>query len=397
MAFLSFHIIVKLLSFFFLLELLGTGSASLQLLQWNPHWQCTAWNASGYRENAAMKLKDMLEESDIDFANIIEFEVGSQLLPANWTDINASCGWDTTTLVYNKQRWRPASSVGAGASGCMGSGSGPFIVQQFDRICDAGSGIPSGGDGLESLLVIGAHFPSPRVSSESWAAEQTGGLREALQAIVNATRVDKVVLIADTNAGSSTSNSDIGSSVGLPGGSFVGTSMEPTCCFHSGFPENSTFDRIIANFGGAMDTAVLMGDPVPAWAEVIQPGTGVKGGFHKPLHGVLLFGDGDSERARSGEPEVTGATPAAPATSTTEPHETVGERPQGGRGGNLDMLGDIFLVLVLLFVTSIVLFLCWRIVLHSRRGSRLMAQGETNPTKVDVESGAAETTEVDGK
>jgi len=328
----------------------------------------------------------MLQDSDIDFANILELEVGRNSLPATWAEINTSCAWDSMALVYNHQRWRPASSPGAGVAGCMESGSGPFIIQQFDSVRSTGPGALNSNFDLERLVIIGTRIPHPEVFAESLVSDQTSGLSEALRAVVNATRVDRVVLMADTKEDPSTPSSTLGSYLGMHG-SIVSTSLEQTCCFYDGFLGNSTFDRIIANFGSGMETVVLMGDPIPDWAQEIQPGTGVKGGFHKPLRGVLLLGNDRRVAGPSKDGAASTSTPA-PAMDVKMPGDNIGETRHGSILRS-DMIGDIFIGLMLMFVTSAVVFFGLRLRQHSQRDPSLLAMRETRQARAtDVEVGA---------
>lgn len=267
-----------------LFGLLASGRAfpDLQLLQWNPHWQCFAWNTNNCTAEASRVLPELLLETDIDFANIIEFDADLPL-PESWSSIrsNRSCGKDIVDLVYNHVRWQPSGEV---VSDCMERSplDRPFVVQQFKNTNTS-----------EEVIVIGAHFPHP-ASYVFSTMNEAQVLRDALQVYLRKTSVERVLLIADTNELVNVSSARIMRYLGVPEGPIVSTSLERTCCFDNGFPAPSTFDRIVANFGGHMETTVLF-DPLPYWAkEVEDPNdpSSRKGAFHKAVTGTLSMSPG---------------------------------------------------------------------------------------------------------
>lgn len=258
--------------------ILGSGFPDLQLLQWNPHWQCFVWNPNNCSAEAAAILPQILQDSDIDFANIIEFEVPNFTLPSNWTGIpsNDSCGIDQVDLIYNNVRWLPS---GPSVKGCMAPKDRPFIIQQFTDTNTS-----------EGVIVIGAHFPHPASFTLS-TLKEVEVLKIALQSALSTTAVKKVVLIADTNEWRSVSSSRIMKYLEVPAGPIVSTSLETTCCFDNDFASWGAFDRIIANFGAEMVTEVLF-DPLPAWAQEFQnvsDPSSRKGAFHKAVKGTLII------------------------------------------------------------------------------------------------------------
>eukprot|EP00931_Biecheleriopsis_adriatica_P002698 TRINITY_DN10374_c3_g1_i2.p1 TRINITY_DN10374_c3_g1~~TRINITY_DN10374_c3_g1_i2.p1 ORF type:complete len:467 (+),score=82.70 TRINITY_DN10374_c3_g1_i2:23-1423(+) len=290
--------------------LASCARGDLQLLQWNPHWQCFAWNSNDCAAQARKSLQAMLQGFDVDFANLIEFEDDGFSMPAGWTSIRSSlsCGKDRLDLVYRSTKWRPAATTGAGAKGCMVQHDRPFIVQQFDSI-----------GGSDSIIVVGAHFPHPASNTDSTL--QADVLQTALQDILAVTGIDKVVLLADTNESPSVSSSRLMSFLGIPGET-VSTSLQPTCCFDNSFPSWGTFDRIIANFGLQMQTQVLH-DPLPTWAHEVQLASSRRGAFHKAIKGVLVtddstFGGSSTAIGSSTIPATTtGPRTLADTTSTT--------------------------------------------------------------------------------
>jgi len=256
-------------------------------------------------------MRAMLQDSNIDFANLIEFDDFSNLtsIPDAWAWLQTTCGRDRVALLYNASRWRIASLGGAGQVGCMISEDRPFIVQAFERIDIATKG---SFDALDSVVVIGAHFPHPSRFNESLSDDLVLPLRLALQSVIEASATSEVVLIADTNEFTSTSSDLIKSYLELPGNITMSTSLEQTCCFDNGFPTWDAYDRIIANFGSGMETVVLMDSPLPLWAQQVNPVTQKKGAFHKPIKGILKIAEG-----HTGPAVTTSSTSSTSATTTT--------------------------------------------------------------------------------
>jgi len=255
-------------------------------------------------------MRAMLQDSNIDFANLIEFDDFSNLtsIPDAWAWLQTTCGRDRVALLYNASRWRIASLGGAGQVGCMISEDRPFIVQAFERIDIATKG---SFDALDSVVVIGAHFPHPSRFNESLSDDLVLPLRLALQSVIEASATSEVVLIADTNEFTSTSSDMITSYLELPGNTTMSTSLEQTCCFDNGFSTWGAFDRIIANFGTGMETVVLMDSPLPLWAQQVNPVTQKKGAFHKPIKGILKIAEG-----HTGSAVTTSSTSTTMSTTT---------------------------------------------------------------------------------
>jgi len=254
----------------------------LRLLQWNPHWQCFAWNTNNCSAEAAATLPMLLEESDIDFANVIEFEAPGWSPPENWTSIDSTCGIDLVDLIYNNVRWELS---GPGEKGCMVEAMNetkrdrPYLIQQFINTNTS-----------EGVIVIGAHFPHPASFTVS-TFKEAEVLKGALKRVLNATDVQKVVLIADTNEWTSVSSESLMSYLGAPGDTVVSSSLERTCCFDNDFAAWGAFDRIVANFGAEMETEVLF-DPLPLWAHEVKnvsDPASRRGAFHKAVRCVLLM------------------------------------------------------------------------------------------------------------
>lgn len=259
--------------------LLGDLFQDLHLLQWNPHWQCTAWNVSNCAFEAGKALSQLLRSLDIDFANIIEYREPGYVLPEPWSSVpSATCGLDVLDLVYNRALWAAIPSNASNWTGCMQEAPAdrPFLIQEFARLRTS-----------ERLVVVAAHFPHPP-TIWSQSMEEAVVLKKALREVLGSTATRRVLLIADTNEYPSTSNRHIAEYLGFPGGVVVNTSLEPTCCFDTDFAEWGTFDRILANFGDVMETRVLF-DPLPEWAKEQRGGR--RGAFHKAIHGVLRSQD----------------------------------------------------------------------------------------------------------
>lgn len=243
-----------------LLSFVISRASALNLLQWNPHWQCFVKNEKNCKENAEAALESLLAHYDVDFANIVELADNNYSLPVPWVWITKDCGKDRTALIYNSSRWAPGTMEGSGAEGCMEEGRDrPFVVQQFT------AKVP--GQLVPQVVVIGAHYPH--------TAEREA-LKQSLAFVLSATKVPEVILIADTNENSWVSNDNIMKDIGQ--GAVTGTNLERTCCYNDNFYEAHTFDRIIANFDGVMSTTVLF-DTLPYWART--------GEFHKGILGQL--------------------------------------------------------------------------------------------------------------
>jgi len=282
----------------------------INVLQWNPHWQCFVWDEQDCKGEAERQANEWLAALDLDFANLIEFADPNFTVPSGWTALTAHCDHDLVSLVYNDRRWRADPSPAARADGCLVAsfnGSAPdrpFVVQRFERLGSNESTAVSNAtvaNGTNvtnvtgvvnvpsSVIVIGAHFPHPVTVAGDLPDEQFAILRVPLQAMMNSTGTRDVILIADTNLAANIPSTSIATSIGMPGTDIVSTSLERTCCFDVDFrftPE-FTFDRVIANFGVDMMTKVLIEEPIPAWAQQVKGSS--KGAFHKPVQGAILW------------------------------------------------------------------------------------------------------------
>lgn len=249
--------------------------APQNLFVWNPHWQCFVWNQNDCAENVEEALNMFLVAFDVDLAAVIELDDASYQSPSGWDFIVGKCGHDLVHLFYNTLRWTPS---GPQSIGCLQTDPGdrPFVIQQF---------VGTSGD---KVIAVAAHFPHPTFSTEVSVyvqTAQTEHLRTALEAVRRESGIDKVVLMADTNAWSWISNEFIWrQQLGLPG-SLVSTRLMQTCCLDADFPPAFTFDRIMANFGDDIQsTALYMGD-LPNWTHQVK-GTKI-GAFHRPVFARL--------------------------------------------------------------------------------------------------------------
>eukprot|EP00929_Paragymnodinium_shiwhaense_P089193 TRINITY_DN49391_c0_g1_i2.p1 TRINITY_DN49391_c0_g1~~TRINITY_DN49391_c0_g1_i2.p1 ORF type:complete len:460 (+),score=89.73 TRINITY_DN49391_c0_g1_i2:179-1381(+) len=266
---------------------------TLNLLQWNPHWEC--FKDSNCSAGAKAALNELLVARDVDFANLVEFEEG-WTAPTGWQAVRKTCGVDTTLLIYNSERWRPLRGgvVEASFDGCLERNENgddrPFAGQVFEA---ANASLDLG------VLVVGAHYPHV-----GFYEMGTAGLAESVQKALAATNCTAVIAIADFNVDLSKSWAvpesldGAGSSeklledVGAPGGSdaVVSSELQKTCCANDGF--SYTFDRVISNFGRAMDTTMLFHNPsdettIPSWAVINSTEIGHASEFHKAIFGKL--------------------------------------------------------------------------------------------------------------
>jgi len=237
-------------------------STALNILTWNPHWECFSsghWISENCKQGATDYLNQLLVQG-VDFANIVELMDDSYQAPAGYGMLHSTCRWDRTTLMWNQATW---TAVGEPTRGCMEAykPDRSFIVQVFEH---------RGNSGMR-LAVVGAHFPHGSL-------DRLEGINELGNAIRN-TGIDKVIFAADVNQEQYVSSTSIMQRMGVPNAaSSVSTELLPSCCKNDGF--SHTYDRVIANFGAAMGTTMLM-DPLPEFAST---GTWA---FHKGMLGKL--------------------------------------------------------------------------------------------------------------
>mmetsp|Transcript_78983 Transcript_78983/g.164056 ORF Transcript_78983/g.164056 Transcript_78983/m.164056 type:complete len:399 (-) Transcript_78983:344-1540(-) len=263
-------------------------NVSLVMLQWNPHWQCAAWDQNNCSNHVRELVDSWLVEHDIDFANIIELGAEPYDPPKGWGKLRANCSHDDTTLIYNQDRWTPVEGDARLASeGCMALHDRPFVLQTFQE--SSGLLIGSNASNASSkVVVVGAHFPHPPLLYMPLLEQNIVELRTAIAAAVNASDQGRVILIADTNEGNPIPSTSIREYLQLPGLKTVSTDLEFTCCYDIDFGMGATFDRIISNFGGHMETQLMMSSELPLWAR--QEKYGRRAAFHLPILGRLLAG-----------------------------------------------------------------------------------------------------------
>lgn len=262
---------------------------ALNLLQWNPHWECTDRDTGNCKDHAVAALRDVLVQESVDFANVVELFGAPDVLPSGWKSVEQECGIDRVDVVYNSARWQVSTTEGSFVGGCMDLHDRSFIVQQFN----IKSGMEAGST-ISQVIVVGAHYPHGRGRGRA-------ALRSALDSVVKATTVSSVILLADTNEFWSVSSESIMAELDASGGPVVASMRYDTCCFNNGFARGFAFDRIIANFGHSMATSLLF-DPLPPWART--------GEFHKAVLAKLV--------------EPTGPTPIPALLGTMSAWSTPG-------------------------------------------------------------------------
>lgn len=248
-------------------SLFNMGLGSLNLFQWNPHWQCFSKDSYFCASNASSFLSAVLQDHDVDFANVVEFEDATYKAPEPWKMIHQKCGMDMVLLIYHSNRWRASGSK---AHGCMNTPDDrSFIVQQFKET----------GGTHRKLIAVGAHYPHH-------GDHDRAALKSGLSSVRKATGVEQIVLMADTNEEASMSNEDIMQDIGVKN-TMTGTELKPTCCYDIGYIR--PFDRIITNFGQKMSTMVLLTPWFPDWAR--------EGQLHRPVVGKMNWTARSSKKA----------------------------------------------------------------------------------------------------
>jgi len=308
----------------------------MTFFQWNPHWECFSWNEGGCADHVLDMTTDFLKTHDVDFANLVEL---SYVRPVEgFSAMVSGCTGDFTYLYYNSDRWERIDDQGAWDLGCIVGSSRGFVVQAFKALKPAaGPLVP------DKVVVVGAHFPHPG-GTEPLSPSDVAHLVSSISTALKTVQSDQVVLIADTNEFRSTSSAEIGDYLGFPGSERQSTSLERTCCVDNNFQPDTTFDRVIANFGASMKTDVLMNDPLPSW--VRQTRGGQTGAFHKPLLGTLT---------------VLATTTT---TTTTEPGSTTSTTTTTVDGGSGLSAGEVALIvigaLVLVAAVGFLIYYLWR-------------------------------------
>jgi len=273
---------------------------ALNVLQWNPHWQCFESGSRTCQRHAEQTLAQVLTERHVDFANVVELQDPAYVVPDGFAVATQRCGSDDVTLFHDSRRWSVSTKAGAVSGGCMINWDRPFLVQQFDE---------NEAYGSRQVVVVGAHYPH---------GDHHVALTAALASVVRATGVTAVVLIADTNDGSTISNAQIMSGIQAPPGPLRGTQLRPSCCYNVRFPPPGAFDRVVTNFGPELGTELLL-DPLPSWAQV--------GEMHKPVLAV-----GPTETTTTTATTVTTTTTTLTTTTSTATAVPPNLPPAAGSG-----------------------------------------------------------------
>jgi hypothetical protein len=299
-----FTFIVALFAFLGVVPSFATDS--ITGLQWNPHYECFTTDATTCKQGVYDALKQELT-SDRDFANIVELEdAGEFENPASWARHSYTCEQgdpkyaDQISLFYNSAKWKP--SIDTPVMGCSINGADrAYIVWAFTNIAD-----PS-----LTTVVVGAHFGHEDVYQSS--IDTVG---PAIGQVATSAGTTNIFFMGDINQPISKSSDDVMNDLEKAANidnskTVESTELLVTCCMDSQFMPTSgdaqrTYDRVIANFGNAMETKMLF-DPAPTWAE----GTSSK--FHKGIVGSLSLGmGGSSMKTAVAAAEVTTATPCSP-------------------------------------------------------------------------------------
>lgn len=252
----------------------------LQVLTWNPHYQCFVNTDTCCKTYATSFINHQLLAKNIDFANFIDVEnvIWTDFLPAHYTAIMGTpCPkHDVTTLVYNAARWVPSGdsiSMCLTADGSDRAG----LIQRFRSVADP----------TQNITVIGVHFSHDH-------PESLVVLKQAL--VSNGLQGDNIVLMGDTNFdvndGGNSSNEAMMAFLGLQ--LKTGNELVKTCCLNdSGKTElQFTYDRIMTNFGTSMQSSVL---PV-----TMPDGCTANEEMHLPLFGSISMATLDTACATHG-------------------------------------------------------------------------------------------------
>lgn len=136
----------------------------------------------------------------------------------------------------------------------------PYLIMEF-----------VGEQDLGHVVVVAAHFPHPR-SYWDRTMDELFELRKGLRDFLNGTSTRRVIIIADTNEFSHTSNYDIMEYLKVPEGPIVGTALRATCCYDNDFagcrPKSS---RPRVREGAVAHRCIEERRCVPAFAVIGRP------------------------------------------------------------------------------------------------------------------------------
>eukprot|EP00933_Yihiella_yeosuensis_P006925 TRINITY_DN11175_c3_g2_i2.p1 TRINITY_DN11175_c3_g2~~TRINITY_DN11175_c3_g2_i2.p1 ORF type:complete len:185 (+),score=17.52 TRINITY_DN11175_c3_g2_i2:80-634(+) len=154
----------------------------INLLMWNPHWQCFVWNQHNCKGQASAHLTRWLAEKDIDFATVVEMSDSSWRPPTGY-EINVShCGRDISMQIANTKRWRP---LPGNVTDCMVYADRPFVARAYEAN-PATSSAPTDGEERERVIVVSAHFPHPVDMQELQIYDKTSHVKRLRDGIAKA-------------------------------------------------------------------------------------------------------------------------------------------------------------------------------------------------------------------
>ena len=218
----------------------------VSLIQWNPHWGCFASGNSCCGNVVINYVTTQLVARNVDFANLIEFDVPNYVPPPNYQIILAPCSNDLVSLIYHT-RWRPIGAPHVfciNDAGNINQGGRPTIIQRF-----------SNSSGY-IVTVIGSHFTHFRDN-------YIRGLHTAF-AQVNVTVNDHIIFMGDTNQNGTSQQLMIDMLQATPS-IILGSRSEGTCCYSS---FRLHYDRIITTFGSTISTEI------PTFEDIFGTSTG---------------------------------------------------------------------------------------------------------------------------
>ena len=136
---------------------LSNWQGAINVLQWNPHWQC--FKNPTCTSTVASYVASLASQHSLDFANLIELEDNNwrpsdpkyKLGSSSSNNHRISCGMDMLITMYDSSKWTPLSDGHAGCLVYAGRKDRPYLVQTFKLNAD-----PS-----MKVVFVGAHFSHP--------------------------------------------------------------------------------------------------------------------------------------------------------------------------------------------------------------------------------------------
>lgn len=252
------------------------GANYVNMLQWNPHYQCFLGGSPNCPPAVNAQLYSMLRSYDVDFANVVMLEM-NYTLPPGYRSLNESkCGYDVTNIIYNSARW---DLDGTSKTTCLDDKPDRAVMAQKFKSRSALSST--------EIVVIGAHFGHQVGPTNDFPSLTRLSSFVAQHNFKGA----KIVLIADTNIdpwdiADKTDKNTLIYQQALMSYAGLGTDYDWTCCL---FNEDGSsgithqYDSIIANFGKAINTTVL------ALSALIMNAAPVNATYHLPVVARLGF------------------------------------------------------------------------------------------------------------